>query len=56
VCVVVIGGPLALLWLVPRWGYARCVRVGCSAVMLLFALLWLVERASGRSVFGGALG
>lgn len=56
VCVVVIGGPLVLLWLVPRWGYARCVRVGCSAVMLLFALLWLVERASGRSLFGGALG
>jgi hypothetical protein len=48
--------PAGLLFLVPRWGYGRCVRIGGSALLALFSLLWLIERASGRTLLGGALG
>ena len=48
--------PTALLFLVPRWGYGRCVRIGGSVLLALFSLLWLIERASGRTLLGGALG
>lgn len=56
VLLVVLVLPAALLYLVPRYGYGRCVRIGCSALLAGFSLLWLIERASGRTLFGGALG
>jgi hypothetical protein len=45
-----------LLFLVPRYGYGRMVRIGGSVLLALFSLLWLIERVSGRTFFGGALG
>lgn len=57
VLVFVLALPAALLlFLVPRYGYGRCVRIGGSALLALFSLLWLIERASGRTLLGGALG
>ena len=56
VCVVALGIPAALLWLVPRHGYDRCVRVGVSALLLGLSLLWLVERGLGKQLLGGWLG
>ena len=56
VCLVALGLPAALLLLVPRYGYDRCVRIGTSAVLLCFSLLWFCERVSGRTLLGGWLG
>lgn len=56
VCLVALGLPAALLLLVPRYGYDRCVRIGTSAVLLTLSLLWFFERVSGRTLFGGWLG
>lgn len=53
---VVFAAPALLVVLVPRFGYERCVRLGGSAVILVLAVFWLVERLSGRTFFGGALG
>jgi hypothetical protein len=39
-----------------RFGYRRLVVQGGSAVIALFGLLWLVQRALGLSLLGGALG
>jgi hypothetical protein len=56
VCIVALGIPAVLLWLVPRHGYDRCVRVGVSALLLALSLLWLVERGLGKQLLGGWLG
>jgi hypothetical protein len=56
VCAVAVGLPALLLFLVPRYGYDRCVRIGASGLLVLFSLLWLLERAIGRQLFGGILG
>ena len=56
VCVVGIALPLALLWLVPRYGYDRCVRIGISALLLSLSLLWLIERSVGKQLVFGWLG
>lgn len=56
VCLVALGLPVALLFLVPRYGYDRCVRIGTSAVLLCFSLLWFFERVSERTLLGGWLG
>ena len=56
VCLVALGLPAALLLLVPRYGYDRCVRIGTSAVLLCLSLLWFFERVSGRTLLGGWLG
>jgi hypothetical protein len=53
---VVFAAPALLVALVPRYGYERCVRKGGSAVIFVLAVFWLVERMSGRTFFGGALG
>lgn len=54
--IVTVGGPLVLWAVVPRLGYDRAVRIGCSAVLLAFALLWLFERAAAVTLLRGALG
>lgn len=56
VCVIGIALPLALLWLVPRYGYDRCVRIGLSALLLSLSVLWLVERSVGKQLVFGWLG
>lgn len=56
VCLVALGLPAALLYLVPRYGYDRCVRIGTSAGLLCLSLLWFFERVSGRTLLGGWLG
>lgn len=48
--------PALLLYLVPRYGYDRCVRRGGSMVILLLSMLWLVERVLDRPLLGGILG
>lgn len=48
--------PAALLWLVPRFGYDRCVRVGVSSLLAALSLLWLIERLSEKTFFSGRLG
>jgi HupE / UreJ protein len=54
-CVVAAVAPL-LLWLVPRLGLARQVRLGGSVILLLLSTFWFFERVLGRSWFGGMLG
>jgi hypothetical protein len=39
-----------------RWGYRRAVVQAGSAVIVLFGLFWLIQRALGLSLLGGALG
>ena len=39
-----------------RWGYTRGVRRLGSALLGAFGLLWFVERVTGWSLVGGALG
>ncbi|HRI51340.1 MAG TPA: HupE/UreJ family protein [Pseudomonadota bacterium] len=56
VCLVALGLPAALLFLVPRYGYDRCVRIGTSAILLGLSLLWFFERVSERTLLGGWLG
>lgn len=56
VCAVALGVPAVLLFLVPRFGYERCVRVGASGLLLALSLLWLTERLLGRQLLGGVLG
>ncbi len=48
--------PAALIVLVPRYGYDRCVRIGVSALLAALSLLWLVERVSEKTLFRGLLG
>lgn len=56
VLIVGIALPIALLWLVPRYGYDRCVRIGISVLLLSLSLLWLLERGLGKQLLGGWLG
>jgi hypothetical protein len=48
--------PAALVLLVPRYGYDRCVRIGVSALLAALSLLWLIERVSEKTLLGGLLG
>jgi len=48
--------PAALIALVPRYGYDRCVRIGVSALLAALSLLWFVERVSEKTLFRGLLG
>lgn len=48
--------PAALVLLVPRVGYDRCVRVGVSSLLAALSLLWLIERVSEKTFFSGLLG
>lgn len=56
ICVFAVLLPAMLLVLVPRYGYDLCVRIGTSGLLLLLSVIWLVERALGRALFGGLLG
>jgi hypothetical protein len=56
VAVVVLGGPLALAWAVPRVGYARAVRRAGSLALAALASFWFLERVLERSFLSGALG
>lgn len=56
VLLVAVALPVVLLVLVPRHGYDRCVRIGASGILLALSILWLLERALSRQLFGGVLG
>lgn len=56
VCLVAIGVPAALLILVPRYGYDRCVRIGVSGLLLVLSLFWFFERTTEHQLLGGWLG
>ncbi len=56
VCLVALGVPGALLILVPRYGYDRCVRIGVSGLLLVLSLFWFFERTTEHQLLGGWLG
>lgn len=56
VCLVALGVPGALLVLVPRYGYDRCVRIGVSGLLLVLSLFWFIERVTDHPLLGGWLG
>ena len=54
--VVVFGVPLALVLVVPRFGYDRAVRLAGSLILAGLAAFWFLERILEKSWLAGALG
>jgi hypothetical protein len=55
-CAVALGGPIAVMLALPRFGYRRTVRTGGSVVLLALSTLWFFERVLGKTWLGGWLG